>query len=228
MTPLILLHGAIGSASHFDALKNELSGSCAVHTLNFPGHGGITSDASFSIASFAEHVASFIERSSLAEPVNIFGYSMGGYVALYMAKHLNINIGKIITLGTKFHWDETVAVKESKMLQADVIEQKVPAFAQQLQQRHQPGNWKEVLRKTADMLQSMGQSNPLRPGDYASIQTPALIMRGDKDKMVTLEETLSVYNELPQSQLAILPGTPHPIEQVDVLLLAFNILRFIK
>ncbi|HYE55731.1 MAG TPA: alpha/beta hydrolase [Chitinophagaceae bacterium] len=228
MTPLVLLHGAIGSSSQFQSLTDELSGSCAVHTLNFPGHGGTPEvNTSFSIEAFAEHAASFIKQLATDEPVNIFGYSMGGYVAIYMARHHGIRINKIITLGTKFHWDEATAAKESRMLQPDTIEQKVPAFAQQLQQRHQPGNWKGVLNKTAAMLGEMGRNNPLRPGDYASIQVPSLIMRGDRDKMVTMEETLAVYNQLPQGQLSILPATPHPIEQVNAHMLAFLIKHFI-
>jgi esterase len=67
----------------------------------------------------------------------------------------------------------------------------------------------------------------LHLNEYASIQTPSLIMLGDKDKMVSREETIAVYEQLPNAQLAILPATPHPIEQVDKDLLAYHIRRFI-
>lgn len=227
MTPLILLHGAIGAASQFEPLIKQLNEQQNVHAINFSGHGGETIDPDkFSIKYFAEQVASFIHTLHTQQPVNIFGYSMGGYVAMYMARHLNVNIGKIITLGTKFHWDEAVAAKETKMLQPAIIEQKIPAFAQQLSQRHHPQSWKAVLHNTANMLQQMGRSNPLQPDDYTAIRTPSLIMIGDKDKMVTLEETVNTYQKLPNAQLAVLPGTPHAIEQVDASLLAFYIKRF--
>jgi pimeloyl-ACP methyl ester carboxylesterase len=72
----------------------------------------------------------------------------------------------------------------------------------------------------------MGADNPLKPEDYAGIQTPALIMLGDRDKMVSMDETLNVYKGLPQAQLAVLPSTPHPLEQVDVNLLAFLLKQF--
>lgn len=229
MTPLILLHGAIGAASQFEPLIKQLEKNYQVHAINFSGHGGEPIDAnSFSIKHFAQQVASFIHALNTNEPINIFGYSMGGYVAMYLARHININIGKIITLGTKFHWDEATAAKEIKMLQPDVIEQKIPAFAQQLNQRHHPQSWKEVLHTTANMLQHMGQDNPLKPGDYTSITTPSLIMIGDKDKMVTLEETVNTYHKLPNAQLAVLPATPHAIEQVDASLIAFYIKRFMQ
>lgn len=230
MTTLIILHGAIGSAAQFETLSTALHNNYTTHALNFYGHGGMADgERKFSIEGFAEQAAIFInEVNKKSGPVNIFGYSMGGYVAMYMAKHSAIQINKIMTLGTKFNWDETIAAKECKMLQPDIIEQKVPAFAQQLQQRHQPNSWKDVLDKTAEMLQQMGRKNPLQLQDYSSIQTPSLIMIGDRDKMVTREETIAVYEQLPNAQLAILPGTPHPVEQIDNDLLAYHIKRFIR
>lgn len=229
MTPLILLHGAIGAAAQLAPLANQLSSSHHVHAINFYGHGGEPiAERPYSIHGFAEQLAAFIDNLNASEPINIFGYSMGGYVAMYAARYLNAGIGRIITLGTKFHWDEATAAKECRMLQPDVIEQKVPAFAQQLAGRHQPQPWKTVLMKTAEMLQQMGNQNPLNIEDYKNILQPSLIMLGDRDKMVTRAETFSVQEQLPNAQLAILPGTPHPIEQTDTGMLAWHINNFLK
>jgi pimeloyl-ACP methyl ester carboxylesterase len=91
-----------------------------------------------------------------------------------------------------------------------------------------PNDWKEVLVLTAEMMLEMGRNNPLKMEDYNSIQQPVLLLLGDRDKMVTMEETLSVYRLLPNAQLGVLPGTPHPIEQVDIALLAHLAARFLK
>ena len=64
--------------------------------------------------------------------------------------------------------------------------------------------------------------------DYAAINIPVLLLLGDRDKMITLEETIAVFNQLPNAQMAMLPGTPHPIEQVDISLLSFLIEKFLK
>ena len=153
---------------------------------------------------------------------------MGGYVALYLAKHHPERIHKIITLATKFKWDEVIAAKEINMLQAAKIEEKLPAFAISLQNRHAPDDWKKVLEKTAVMLFEMGKDNPLQKDDYLNIQHPALLMPGDKDKMVTLEETQEVCQTLPNGQLSILQNTPHPIELVNTTALADKIIAFLK
>jgi pimeloyl-ACP methyl ester carboxylesterase len=38
---------------------------------------------------------------------------------------------------------------------------------------------------------------------------------GDRDKMVTIEETLAAYRRLPNGRFIVLPDTPHPLEKVS-------------
>lgn len=223
MQPILLLHGAIGSSVQLQPLADILSGHYDVHLFNFPGHGGTPpQDEPFSIKTFAAATLKYIQENKLNDLI-VFGYSMGGYVALYLAKENPQLFAKIITLGTKFHWNESTAAKEVKMLNADTIAVKVPAFASALEKMHAPNDWKQLLGNTADMLSGMGKDNPLKTEDYSSINTSLLIMLGDRDSMVTLDETVNVYRQLPNAQMAVLPGTPHPIEKVNAEMLAYFI-----
>ncbi|MEO6540127.1 MAG: alpha/beta hydrolase [Ferruginibacter sp.] len=227
MQQILLLHGAIGAMEQLSSLEKYLAGSFLVHRLNFSGHGGSPfSVEPFSIPLFAKEVISFLDNKGI-ETISIFGYSMGGYVAMYLAKHHPQRIDKVITLATKFTWDEAIAAKEMKMLNAAKIEEKLPGFAASLQKRHAPNDWKTVLEKTASMLLEMGKDNPLKPADHTTIQQPVLLMLGDRDKMVSLNETLEVYKALPNAQLAVLPATAHPIEMVDPGRLAYELQRFL-
>lgn len=223
MQTLLLLHGAIGSSVQLQPLADALSGHYDVHLFNFPGHGGTPMPVeSFSIKTFAAYTLKYIEENKLRNII-VFGYSMGGYTAIYLAKEHPQLFTRIITLGTKFHWDEPTAAREVKMLDADTIAAKVPAFAKTLEQIHAPNNWKEVLQLTAAMLTAMGKNNPLKPEDYPQITTPVLVMLGDRDNMVSLEETVQVYKQLPNARMAVLPGTPHPVEKTGVGMIAFFI-----
>ncbi len=216
MQHLLLLHGAIGAKDQLEALGKTLQENFIVHRINFNGHGGESfADAPFSIAVFATDVLNYLSAQNI-DQVNIFGYSMGGYVAMYLAAHHPEKINKVVTLATKFHWDEATAAKECAMLDAAKIEAKIPAFAKALAERHAPNNWKIVLQKTKAMLVAMGNENPLLLEDYGRAQQPVLVMLGDRDKMVSLEETVAVYKQLPNGELMVLPGTEHPIEKVDV------------
>lgn len=227
MEPVLLLHGAIGSKEQLTTLEQTLANSFVVHSFSFSGHGGSPPiDEGFSIGLFASEVITFLDKKGI-DCINIFGYSMGGYVALYLAKHHPQRIKKIVTLATKFTWHELIAAQEIKMLNPAKIEEKLPDFAAILQKRHAPNNWKVVLEKTAAMLTVMGKDNPLKIADYSTIQHPVLLMLGDRDKMVTLSETAEVYKNLPQAQLAVLPNTAHPIETVNAGRLAIEISSFL-
>ena len=227
MKTIILLHGATGSEVQLQSLRQKLEGSYAIHTLNFSGHGGKPFSKEFSIPFFANELVAFCEANQLKE-VNIFGYSMGGYVALYLARHYPHLVTSVVTLGTKLLWDKPIAAKEVAMMQPEIIEQKFPAFAQSLQQMHSPNDWKILMTKTSEMLTEMGECNPLQLEDYEYITAPVLLMLGDRDNMVSLDETVIAYKHLPNSHLAVLPATPHPIEKVDVEILAFQINKFIE
>ena len=227
MQHLLLIHGALGSKDQLTSLAEQLKNDFIIHAFNLTAHGGnAIPGKDLSIALFANDILQYMQQQNI-EQANIFGYSMGGYAGMYIAKHNPEKINKLITLATKFYWDETIATKEIKMLDAATIELKVPAFAQQLKQRHAPADWKLLLQKTAEMMGVLGNNNTLKQEDYSGITTASLIMIGDRDKMVTLDETVAVYKNLSNAQMCVLPNTPHPLEQVDAGLLAFMIKKFL-
>lgn len=225
MSPLLLLHGAIGSRAQFEPLQQTLSASLDVHYIDLPGHGSEPVPGDFSIEGFADFVKDYCVQHRWSK-VDIFGYSMGGYVALHLAAKEPLLVNRVATLATKFHWDEATAAKEVRNLQPEIIEAKLPQFAATLKERHRALDWKDLLQKTASLLESLGKHPVLTPTQYAALQQRVLLMLGDRDKMVGLEETVAVYRALPQASLAVLPQTPHPIETVDSALLSFHLHRF--
>ena len=225
MNHLLLLHGAIGSASQFASLRQKLENHYHLHVPDFPGHGGSPLPEQFSIPLFSQFIKDYCQQNEL-ERVHIFGYSMGGYVALHLARTETVLVERVITLATKFDWDPVIAEKEISMLQPDKIEAKLPDFATSLRERHAPENWKTVLEKTAQMLRDLGAANALVPPRWSEIQQHVLLVLGDRDKMVSQEETMAVYRQLQQGQYCVLPGTAHPIESVDPELIECIIRRF--
>lgn len=215
MKDLLILHGAIGSKSQFNSMASLLDNQFNIHLLNFSGHGGEAFKENFNIPQFAEDVLAYLKQQKI-ESIDIFGYSMGGYVALYLAKNHPKKVGKLITLGTKLSWTPEVAAKETKMLDAAKIEEKIPAFAEILKTRHYPNDWKIVLEKTANMMIAMGNNNVLKDEDYKLIQHTVKMLLADNDDMVTYEETNHVADLLPQATFELLPNSKHPIEKVDI------------
>ncbi|RFS24019.1 alpha/beta hydrolase [Chitinophaga silvatica] len=224
--PLLFLHGALGAASQFQHLTGPLSEHYDIHLITFSGHGEVpASEQGFSIQTFAGEVLSYLETHQI-DYIHIFGYSMGGYVAMYLARHYPEKIGKVITLATKYNWNEATAGKEVKQLNPDIIQEKVPVFAKALKERHSAHDWKEVVTKTAGLIEELGHKNILNQSDYTQIVSPCLLMMGDRDGMVSFQETIEVYKSLPLAQFTVLPDTAHPLEKVNVPLLTYFIKRF--
>jgi pimeloyl-ACP methyl ester carboxylesterase len=224
--PLVLLHGAIGSKQQFNELLELLSKKMEVYALDFPGHGKAAFPGEpFSIPQFAAHVIQWMDKKKLLK-VDIFGYSMGGFVGIYLATHFPDRVNKVFTLAAKFNWSKEIALRETSLLDPTVIEQKLPDFAKELKQRHAPKDWKELLNKTSDMLIAMGRKNPLHDEDLRSINQEVLIGMGDRDNMVIIEESVYAYRLLKNGRLLILPNTPHPIEKISVARLKTEVLTF--
>lgn len=218
--PILLLHGALGSATQLSVLKENLKKEGAqVYTLNFSSHGGLPGAArGFGIEVFAEEVLDFLNRHSL-QRVHIFGYSMGGYVALWLAHHHPEKVSSIATLGTKFDWTVGAAEKEVKKLNPEKIAEKVPGYAMVLEERHHPEDWKMLMNKTANMMIDLGIKPLLVPGILRSIQTKTLICLGDADDMVDRTYSEEVAGLLPNADFKLLPATTHLIERTDLTLL---------
>ncbi len=213
MKDLLLLHGALGHSSHFDPYLEPLSRYFRVHTFLFGGHGNTPiPEGGITMEDNAAQIAAYCALHQL-EDIAIFGFSMGGYSALYYALQHPGKVNSVMTLGTKFNWTEEGAAAESKMLLPDVITTKVPQYAQQLAVQHGEDNWKLLLPALSGMMSRLGKQ-PLLQDNLAELKIPVQITVGDKDSMVTVEESLEVYRRLPQGKLSVLPGTKHPIDKV--------------
>jgi esterase/lipase len=214
MKQLLVLHGALGAQQQFEELKTLLESQFTVHTLNFEGHGGRTSNAPFSMDLFVENVRDYLQENNLSS-CSVFGYSMGGYVALKFAAKFPGTVNEIVTLGTKFGWSPEIALKETAMLNPEKIEEKVPKFAAALAQLHAPIDWKEVMRKTAKLMLELGNQPALSDTELASINIPVTLLLGSEDVMVAVEETTIVQQQLPHATFEQVQGWQHPIERVN-------------
>jgi pimeloyl-ACP methyl ester carboxylesterase len=209
-------------------LKVKLSDHFTVYDLDFPGHGNHSLDVeeTFSIALFATHLIDFLEENN-CDKINVFGYSMGGYVAITAAAKSPHLFNHIVTYGTKFNWSPEIAAQEVKMLNPEKIEEKVPKFAQALEALHAPNDWKIVMHKTADLMLGLGDGSGLQTADFDLVKQSVTVGWGSADKMVSALESKNVADRLANGKFVSLENQPHPIEIVDVDVLVEYILNHI-
>ncbi|MDF2450412.1 MAG: alpha/beta hydrolase fold protein [Bacteroidota bacterium] len=219
MKTIILLHGALGASDQLRPLISELE-SLGYRGLpfDFSGHHQNPFHTQFSIEQFSKELKDFIIANELQKPA-IFGYSLGGYVALYLA-HLQPGlIGSIFTYGTKFRWDEETSQKEIRNLNPVTIDEKYPKFAETLSRRHGVA-WKDLVLQTANLISELGRNTLLNADMLSAIPNKVVIGIGDRDVMVSLEETLEVYHSLKNGSMYMLADAAHPIEKINFGVLA--------
>lgn len=76
------------------------------------------------------------------------------------------------------------------------------------------------------MLVSLGKHPLLSPAVLQKINCPTLVLLGEKDNMVSVEETQNAAVALTNGQYELLPNAMHPIEQISVSILAEKIKTF--
>lgn len=214
MKDLILLHGALGASKQLGSLAEALSSDYKTYTFDFYGHGNNKSTGDFSIDWFSFQLNKTIQELGLNKPV-IFGYSMGGYVALNLERTSPQKVSKIITLGTKFDWNPESSRREAGYLDPEKILEKIPKYAEYLQSLHGE-NWRVVLAKTAEMMLDLGNNAPLNPNSVKHCGIETVIGRGALDKMVTREESESIAAALPNGSFTILDEVEHPIDKIPM------------
>lgn len=214
----------MGSAQQLTKLADQLQANYKLFPFTFSGHGGKAFQAEFSMQAFVDELLSFVKAESL-HGAAVFGYSMGGYVALSAEQQQPGTFSQIMTLGTKFNWTPEGAAKESAMLKPEIISEKVPAYAQALQAEH-GDSWKELCTRTAEMMVKLGNTPLLDAERLAQLNIPVRIGLGDRDKMVTLDESVSAYRALQHGSMTMLPATPHPLDRVDSAYLANELKAF--
>ena len=223
---LLLLHGALGSPATLAPLAERLATDFTVKTLAFAGHGGrAVTPETFTLPHFGQEVLACLAGHEAA-PAHVFGYSMGGFAALLAAQQEPARFASITTLGTKLDWSPEAAAAETRLLDPDTMLAKVPAFAELLRQRHAPADWAAVVCATAALMRAAGAAPPLTAADLAAIAVPVQLLVGDADRTAGSEADRALAAHLPHACCETLDNTPHPLERVDLGMLADRIRRF--
>ncbi|MEP6764961.1 MAG: alpha/beta fold hydrolase [Gemmatimonadaceae bacterium] len=232
---IFVVHGALGSAAQMQPVADALMEVGSVHAVELPGHGNTPlGNAPFAMGTFTDALAAAVElraserrndalrmhaRIDSVAPI-VFGYSMGGYIALALEAKHPCTFGGIVTLGTKFLWTPEYAATESVRWDADTIAMKVPKFAGELEERHAAaGGWHSVLANMANMMRELGDSPVLTRSVLASVRVPVCVVSGDHDSTVSYEETREVATWMPHATPLKVLDTPHPIERVQTALI---------
>ncbi len=215
---ILVIHGALGSAAQMRPVAEALAPLAAptrVQLVELPGHGETSSAGTpFTVQGFADWLRGAVATEPEAPAV--FGYSMGGYVALALESAHPGSFAAIVTLGTKYLWTPEEGVKAAKRLDPAVIRAKVLAFAEVLEARHRgAGGWEANMIATAELVRGLGVAPVLDEAALGRVRCAVTVSVGTLDDTMTIGEASLMASHLSGGRQEPLPGSRHAIEQVD-------------
>jgi pimeloyl-ACP methyl ester carboxylesterase len=215
--PLILLHGAYMTVEMMAPLTEALAATRQVIVPEMQAHGRTGDvDRPLSYEQMADDTAALLRHLEL-EQADVVGYSMGGGAALQLAIRHPALVRRLVVISAGFRYDamppEAIAMFPSitpEMFAGSPMETEHQRLSPD------PDGFPNLVEK----LKTLDTTDFAWPeDDIRALAAPTLIVLGDSDG-VRLEHAVEFFklrgggvmgdlSGLPESQLAVLPGTTH-------------------
>jgi pimeloyl-ACP methyl ester carboxylesterase len=215
--PLLLLHGAYMTIDAMGEVLSRLAESRQVIAVELQAHGRTADiDRPLAYEAMADDVAALLRHLEVEE-ADVFGFSMGGGVALQVAiRHPEV-VRKLVVVSAA-HTSESMHPELLEMIPSITPEvfAGTPIEEDYLRTAPNPDDFPTLVAK---LKQLDMEHFAWPPEDVRAIAAPTLLVVGDSDA-VRLEHAVELFRllgggvmgdlaGLPKSQLAVLPGTTH-------------------
>jgi pimeloyl-ACP methyl ester carboxylesterase len=216
-SPLILLHGGTGTSHQWQPFLAKFIPHFRVITPDSRAHGRTnnpTSELSYPL--MADDMVAFIQVCNLSKPL-IFGYSDGGQIALELGMRYPALTGALVIGAAWYKFSQiyldtmrSAGFDSLGVVNLERIQRESPEWVDELKKEHthtnDPDYWQTLLKQISTMWWT-----PLdySMADFQKINVPALIMLGDRDGIIELEQAVDMYHFIPNAELAIIPNANH-------------------
>lgn len=230
--PIILIHGFVSSTHTFHRIMPLLQKEFSVIAIDLIGFGRSEKSTKFiySYANYARVIVECMDYFQL-ENATIAGHSMGGQIALYTARSTPKRINKLILLASSSYL--------GKSRKSFIYSSFLPFFhliaKYKIQQQDVKQNLTNVLYDssliTPELVEEYGRplkernfykalvrllrhrEGDLKPKELQKIYTPALLIWGEKDKVVPLHVGRRLVKDLPNAKLKTYEKAGHLITE---------------
>lgn len=207
--PLLLLHGALGAVdpavtSGWAALRPGLAARYRTLSMEHRGHGRTTNPAGrLSYAGMTADLAAFITQSNLA-PVHVAGFSDGATLGLALGMSRPELLRSLVAVGANYRVDDHLR-RGMALFDATAIERESPEFASELARRHDPyhypGYWRHLVQQVRENVET---ELTWSEDDLRRIPVPTLLIMGEDDFALSLEQMLEMRRSIPRAEMLIL------------------------
>lgn len=231
--PVVFLHGMPLDHRMWRRQAAALVGKCRVLIPDLRGFGrtGGAGDKT-TMDRLADDVLALLDVLQITEPVTVCGLSMGGYLALLLARKTPERLRALILCDCRSHAD-VPEVAANRLTLADrvltdgprvIAESMLPRLFGSHTNEHNPMAVDEVrdviLAGSSRGISAAQRGMAERPDLTASLGTiaiPTLVICGEEDAISPMAEMQSLAGQIPGAEFVPVPGAGHmaPLEQPD-------------
>ena len=230
-SPLLLLNGTASPMSEWDpAFLAGLASANRVIVFDYPGLGDSgAAPASWTFEHAADWIADFAARVSPDEPVNVLGWSMGGFIAQQLAIRHPALIRNLVLAATNPGGSKTALgptwvqeIDSSSSSDADYLRTNYPPagraagkrFLQRLSEAYDSGAY-PVTETPERTLKAMVEAEDpwLRSNAnlrrLSTIEKPTYVIDGARDLITPPINSSVIASRIPRAELRLFPGAGH-------------------
>ncbi len=223
--PVLLIHGFPFTSRMWRPQLGSLAASGRLLAPDLPGFGDSPAEPPpHSVEQFAEDCLSVLDALDILEPVVVSGLSMGGYIALAIARLFPERLRGLMLFSTragadsvegKANRDKSIAqVKESGP--APIADGMYPKFLAPANYNEKPtvaAELKEIMkgatREGVIAALTAMRDRPDSTSFLPSIQVPTLIVHGREDNVIPHSEAEVMAKAIPNSELHLVDKAGH-------------------
>ena len=214
--PLLLLHGGLVTNETWGAQRAPFAERYKVYLPERRAHGHTPDvEGPLHYDDMAQDTIDFIE-TVVGEPAHLVGWSDGGNVGLLVAIARPDLVRKLVVIGSNYLPPAEIPDAPNPADSLDPDNPGIAMFRSMYEAASPDGaeHWPELLRKLGEMWSNEPK---IAVEDLGRITAPTLVFAGDDD-LVPLEHTIAQHRAIPNSELAIVPGTSHAVlmEKTDL------------
>ncbi len=225
--PLVLVHGYPLDGAMWSGVARVLAAKFRVLKPDLPGRG----ETPVASGATLEDSADFLDAilAGLPGPAGVAGFSMGGYVALALARRKPAKLAALALVDTRAQADDEAGRARRDEAIATVRSAGVAAIADamvpklltpaSLGNEDLVGRLRRIImRQTPETVEAdlaaMRDRPDARPG-LASIGVPALVVVGAQDALTPPADSEAMAAAIPGARLVTIPGAGHltPMER---------------
>jgi pimeloyl-ACP methyl ester carboxylesterase len=185
-TPVLVLHGGLGS---LEDMRHQIAALSSNHLVIAPdsrGHGRSTDGSGpLGYSQMADDMAALLDVLHISK-VDIVGFSDGGIIGLDLAMHHSERVGRLITIGANYD--------VSGLVDGSLAEPSP-----------QPDHWPMLNRKVYTMWRTQPHYSL---ANLHQIKSQTLVVAGEHD-LIRRDHTMELAHAIPNAQVCILKGAGH-------------------